>query len=96
MANDGLAAIQMAKKSQYDIIFMDIHLPKLNGIEATEQIRTQTANKDSVFVAITADIFGENREICHQVGMKYFLAKPIQIENLKVTIDQIKNDLQAA
>ncbi|MBI9034693.1 MAG: response regulator, partial [Bacteroidales bacterium] len=63
--------------SKYDIILMDIHMPGLNGIEATRKIKQLKDYQDIPVIALTADIFESSRKKCIEVGMIDFVYKPI-------------------
>lgn len=87
VANDGLEAIEMFKSKPYDIILMDMQMPKLNGIEATIKIREYEKSKDlknSVYiVAVTANTFFEDKQRCFEAGMNNFISKPFKETELK-------------
>lgn len=83
-ANNGKEAIDMVSKGHYDLIFMDVNMPVMNGIEATRQIiRT---NPKMPIVAVTTNAFDENRVKCLEAGMMECLVKPIDLEALKKVI----------
>lgn len=89
-ATDGRIAIDMVKKSFYDIILMDILMPNMNGYEATRQIREiQTALKQhSTIIALTAKALEGDREQCLAAGMDDYISKPLQIQRLKDIMEQ--------
>ena len=74
-AENGQVAIEQVKNNHYDLVFMDIHMPVLNGIEATEQIRE--FNKDIYIIALTASILEDEVQAYYQAGMNDVLSKPI-------------------
>ncbi|MEA1956592.1 MAG: FIST N-terminal domain-containing protein [Campylobacterota bacterium] len=74
-ALDGLEAVEKVKNNRYDIIFMDINMPNMNGIEATKKIRK--LSKDIPIVALTANIIKDNEEKFLNIGMTESLGKPI-------------------
>ncbi len=82
-AENGLKGVEMALAAEYDIIFMDIRLPELDGLHAAQRIRA--AGKNTVIVGMTAFM---HRIQCLEVGMNDFLQKPVLLENLKSTIDK--------
>jgi PAS domain S-box-containing protein len=88
-ADDGRAAIELAARQRYDIIFMDLAMPRMDGIEATETIRQhQGPNQATPIVALTANAFAEDRENCLSRGMTDFIAKPIDRVELKGIVNR--------
>jgi PAS domain S-box-containing protein len=75
-AEDGAEAVAMARKNSYAAIFMDMQMPKLNGIEATQEIRQLPGYRDTPIIAMTANAFAEDKAKCLQAGMNDFLIKP--------------------
>jgi len=75
-ADDGAEAIAMAKKANYAAIFMDMQMPKVNGVEATRQIRCLPGFRDVPIIAMTANAFAEDKAQCLAAGMTDFLIKP--------------------
>jgi len=87
-ANNGREAIDKLKEGKtYDLILMDLHMPVMGGIEATEIIRKEI-NKDIPIVALTAAVLGEDRKDAEEAGMNDFLAKPIDIDDMRKKIIQ--------
>lgn len=83
VASDGIQAIKMANQFAYDIIFMDLQMPRMDGYEAAKRIRTQeNINNKTPIVALTANAFFDVKEQCLQVGMNDFLAKPYKKSSL--------------
>jgi CheY-like chemotaxis protein len=83
-ASSGLAAIAMHRELPYDLIFMDCHMPEMDGWQATERIRAMGGRAGQVPVyALTADVFPEVHEKCWAAGMTGYLSKPIQIDELQ-------------
>jgi CheY-like chemotaxis protein len=78
-----LAAANAA--TPYDLVLMDVHMPELDGLEATRRIRaaeTTLGLRRTRIVALTANAFGEDREACLTAGMDNFLVKPLDRERL--------------
>lgn len=86
LAENGLEAIQKAEATDYDLIFMDIQMPILDGLEATRQIRKNLSHKSVNIVALTANAFDEDKRKCFEVGMDRFLAKPIRLNDISEEI----------
>ena len=93
-ANDGMIAVQKMEKAvpgQYDLIFMDIQMPVMNGYEAARRIRAM-ANKDIAnipIVAMTANAFEEDREKSYEAGMNGHLTKPVSVDELMRMIQKM-------
>jgi PAS domain S-box-containing protein len=77
VAEDGLAAFEMAAKKSYDVILMDMQMPKMDGLEATRKIRSNHTGPTVPIVAMTANAFAEDRVRCLEAGMDDFLTKPV-------------------
>ncbi len=88
VASDGSEALKLIQNTPYDIIFMDLQMPVMDGYEATEKIRSGTNGKDDnpVIIAMTADAQPHVREKCLQAGMDDYLSKPVQIKQLEKMI----------
>ena len=76
-AEDGQAAVAMARQQPYRAIFMDVQMPKLNGWEATQQIRQMVGYRHTPIVAMTASVFAADPLTCSAAGMSHHLTKPI-------------------
>ncbi len=81
IAENGKIAVEMTEKKDYDIVFMDIMMPEMDGWEATGLMRDK--GKDFPIVAITADIGNEARDRAKEEGMNDFIPKPVRIEEIK-------------
>ncbi|MGD9161795.1 MAG: response regulator [Desulfobacteraceae bacterium] len=82
-AGNGEEAVEKINNNRsYDLVFMDMQMPGMNGIQATEMIRS-TISKDIPIIALTAAVMKEDREKALAAGMNDFLEKPIDIDRLK-------------
>jgi PAS domain S-box-containing protein len=81
-AEDGQEAVAMAQKTRYAAIFMDMQMPKLNGVEATRQVRQLPGYENVPIIAMTANAFAEDKAQCLAAGMNDFLSKPFLPEEL--------------
>lgn len=86
VADDGTQALEMARREAYDLILMDMQMPRMDGIAATQALRTIPEYKEVPIVALTANAFVEDRRNCLDVGMNDFLTKPVYREVLCGTI----------
>lgn len=77
IANNGLEALEKVKLQPYDLVFMDIQMPFLDGFEVTRRIRKDIGKKELPIIAMTANASNEDRENCIQSGMDDFVSKPI-------------------
>lgn len=72
----------------FDMILMDIHMPEVDGMEATKWIRSQKQNAEfPIIIALTADVIESNKEMYISKGMNDYLAKPLDLPLLKKTLD---------
>ena len=85
-AEDGAEAVTMARKNSYTVIFMDMQMPKLNGLEATRQIRELPGYRQTPIIAMTANAFAEDKARCIDAGMNEFLIKPFNPDELFATL----------
>lgn len=85
IANDGYEAVEMASKKYYNIILMDIQMPGMDGLEASRRI-IQRSNARPVIIATTANLAEVDKRKCFEAGMNDFVSKPINQEDLKLTI----------
>jgi CheY-like chemotaxis protein len=83
VAHNGNEALQKATANSYDVILMDVHMPGMDGLEATRLIRSAEQNgQHCPIVALTASAMDEDRARCLRAGMDDFFVKPVQLEDL--------------
>jgi two-component system sensor histidine kinase BarA len=85
-ATSGAEAADLCSRIEYDLIFMDIQMPNMDGLEATKRIRKTELNLGTPIVAITAHAFPEEKERFLASGMDDYLPKPVNLEALIQTI----------
>jgi two-component system, OmpR family, aerobic respiration control sensor histidine kinase ArcB len=90
LAGDGEEAIRLTQQNEYDIIFMDIQLPVMNGYETTRIIRQKEVmkGKHTPVIAVTAYVGGEDRFRCNEAGMDDFIPKPVSTSDLLEKISE--------
>jgi signal transduction histidine kinase/CheY-like chemotaxis protein len=86
VAEDGAIALDMAKGKSYALILMDMQMPNLNGIDATKAIRTLPGYAQTPILAMTANAFDEDRQVCLAAGMNDHIGKPVDPERLFETM----------
>ncbi len=85
-AVDGVEAVVLGEAGNYDLVLMDMQMPRLNGIDATRCLRTMPGMEDTPILALTANAFAEDRRRCLEAGMDDFIAKPIEAERFFTTL----------
>lgn len=109
VAHNGLEAVAAIQRQPYDVVLMDIQMPKLDGLEATRQIRsweaaqiqaavqTQSLPPDPLYIiAITANVLDGARQQCLDAGMDDYLSKPIQPGELRAAIERYRTQEKGA
>lgn len=92
IANNGLEALEIFKQHKFDVILMDIMMPVMDGLEATLRIREyETINQitETPIIAVTANTMDNDREKCLSYGMNDFMAKPFDVEKLKIIFKEL-------
>lgn len=82
VANNGKEAIQKLEESDCDLVFMDIHMPEMDGYQATGLIRNSSRWATLPVIAMTADALPDDVEKCYEAGMNYCLVKPVNINDV--------------
>jgi len=92
IANNGKEAVDMSCEKQYDIILMDLHMPIMDGFEATKLIRAKENYKDIPIFALSAAVMKKDKDLSHDAGMDEHLSKPIEKDILiQMIISYVKN-----
>lgn len=87
-AEDGVEAIEKAKEREYDLILMDINMPRKDGMQATEEIKEHYGSKAPVIIALTANAMKEDRDRFLMAGMDDYLSKPFHYNDLIARIEK--------
>ncbi len=86
IAANGLIAVDMFTAQKYDLILMDLQMPEMSGISAATRIREIEKEQQlphTPIIAVTANIFDEDKQACYNAGMDSFLAKPVSLNDFK-------------
>lgn len=90
IAANGEEAIEKWKANDYDLIIMDIQMPKMNGYQASEEIRRLEDTSERVpILALTASALTSDRDKCFTSGMDDYLSKPINIDMLEKKLTEL-------
>jgi CheY-like chemotaxis protein len=83
VVNNGAEAIAACHHRIYDLVLMDIQMPEMDGLEATQSIRKEySSGQQPLIVAVTANVLQEDLERCLAIGMDDYMGKPIRLEKL--------------
>ncbi|HEY1303902.1 MAG TPA: response regulator [Vicinamibacterales bacterium] len=102
IVTNGRQAVERARQESFDLVLMDVQMPELSGLEATEAIRAseRETGRHLPIVALTARAMAGDREQCIAAGMDAYLSKPVRAEELFAAIDSLigipANDIAAA
>jgi CheY-like chemotaxis protein/anti-sigma regulatory factor (Ser/Thr protein kinase) len=92
LASDGREAVEASEGRRFDLVFMDIKMPVMDGLEAARAIREREAlcgEHRTPIVALTANAFAEDREQCFEAGMDECLVKPIKVAELQSCLERV-------
>ena len=88
-AGTGAEALERMNESDYAVVFMDIRMPVMDGLEATRRIRALAGPASQTpIVALTAHVGQAERELCRDAGMNDYLSKPVSVESLAGAIER--------
>ncbi len=93
IVSDGGAAVAALEDESYDLVLMDAHMPVLDGLEATREIRRRWGRERPKIVAVTASTMVGDRERCLEAGMDDFIGKPIFLEELEAVLRSVAGSL---
>jgi CheY-like chemotaxis protein len=87
VAANGQEAVVAVQRQPYDVVLMDMHMPEMDGLEATRTIReTLPPERQPAIIAMTAAATLEERQACQVAGMDAFVSKPVQLEQLTIAL----------
>ncbi len=89
MVSNGREAVEAVKSDVYDLIFLDVQMTVLDGLQAAREIRSYFTDKPvrPELVALTANAFKEDRESCFAAGMDFYIPKPITLDRLREAVE---------
>ncbi|MDD2744048.1 MAG: transporter substrate-binding domain-containing protein [Rhodocyclaceae bacterium] len=96
VANDGAQALAKMAEGHFDLVLMDMQMPVMDGLEATRQIRRMPAMANLPILAMTANAYAEDKQVCLDVGMNDFVAKPVDPDTLYTKLVQHLPEKSAA
>ncbi|WP_053227950.1 response regulator [Spirochaeta cellobiosiphila] len=88
LAYDGIEAVELTQKYHPDIVFMDMHMPRLNGLDASRQLISEGFHNP--IIAVTANALPSEKEECFKAGLVGFVTKPFQKADIEKVINQLK------
>jgi signal transduction histidine kinase/CheY-like chemotaxis protein len=91
---NGLEVLGALEHERYDLIFMDVQMPEMDGLEATRRIRALSSSfRQPTIVAMTANAISDDREACLAAGMDHYLSKPVRADELRATLERYQRAL---
>ncbi len=90
-AKDGLEVLQICKEETFDLIFMDILMPNLNGLDTIKKLREDNYYKDIPIIAISANVFEDDKQKAYQAGAKMFITKPFEENQIISALEKFLN-----
>ncbi|WP_456428807.1 ATP-binding protein [Rhodocaloribacter sp.] len=90
LVETGLEVLRALETQSYDVVFMDVQMPEMDGLEAARRIRERYGERSAPhLVALTANAMGRQREECLAAGMQYYLSKPVKLDALRNVLEHL-------
>ena len=93
VASDGVEAVQNVERQDYDVVLMDVQMPRMDGLEATRAIRALDGHQPYI-ITLTANAMDGDRERCLEAGADFYLAKPVTLQSLSSAIESARMSRQ--
>ncbi len=90
IAEDGSRALEMALTNSYDLIFMDLQMPIMDGLECTRRIRSELGHRPQPAIIATANVMDGIKDRCIVEGMNGYISKPVKMANVKQKISEFR------
>ena len=88
---NGAEAVAALQKENYDVVLMDVHMPEMDGLEATRHIRRERKRgRRPYIIALTAAALPEDEEKCMEAGMDDFITKPVRTPDLNTVLERYR------
>jgi signal transduction histidine kinase/CheY-like chemotaxis protein/HPt (histidine-containing phosphotransfer) domain-containing protein len=89
LASNGLEAVEALRRQRYDVVLMDVHMPEMDGFQATAEIRRMEGpERHTAVVAMTANAMAGDREACLAAGMDDYVSKPLRGEEMRAVLER--------
>jgi CheY-like chemotaxis protein len=93
IVSNGLDALDALEKKRFDLVLMDVQMPKMGGLEATKRVRESEIEKEHIpIIAMTAHAMKGDREMCLSAGMDDYVSKPIKADELFSVIERVAGE----
>jgi signal transduction histidine kinase/CheY-like chemotaxis protein len=89
VASSGIEALKALEKKRYDLVFMDVQMPEMDGLEAAREIRRRWPEGGPKIIAVTASAFKGDQEMCLAAGMDGYIMKPTKIEAIREALQAV-------
>jgi CheY-like chemotaxis protein len=93
IVTNGLQVLDAVAARPYDLVFMDVHMPEMDGVTASERIRDGVPSSHGALrpriVAVTADTLAPLRQRCAEAGIEGFVSKPFRVEDLRRVLERM-------
>ncbi len=96
LAVNGAEAVALLEREQFDVVFMDLQMPVMDGLEASRRIQTFSEERRPWIIALTANAMSSDRDACLKAGMQDFVGKPIDEKDLRKALERVRGGAAVA